>query len=120
DAPTANLKRPDALARDVAAGATAAWDGGGADGRWSNPLNWAGDAVPAAGTAIVIDNAGTVHVDVNTSVGAFRFGTADPSSNPVADQLIIDPGVELVLSDDPTDNRITISLNETVVNNGTL
>ena len=120
DAPTANLKRPDALTRDVTDVPSATWDGGGGDGHWSNPLNWVGDVMPAPGTPLVIENAGTVHVDVNTTVGAFRFGTPDLSVNPVADQLIIDPGVELVLSDNPADREATISLHETVVNNGTL
>src|SRR5690349_18331137 len=70
--------------------ASITWDGGGGDGLWSNPLNWSGDALPGPGASIVIDDAGIVHVDVDTTVGQFRFGTPDPSANPVADHLFID------------------------------
>src|SRR5690606_15706202 len=36
----------------------ARWDGGGADDRWLNPLNWEGDVLPLANSNVIIDEPG--------------------------------------------------------------
>lgn len=38
---------------------SATWDAGGANTNWSTAANWVGDAVPAAGTDVVINSSGT-------------------------------------------------------------
>jgi hypothetical protein len=51
------------------------WDGGGDGVSWNDPLNWAGDALPAAGDAVVVTGsfAGTtiVHAGGTTSIASF-------------------------------------------------
>jgi hypothetical protein len=37
-------------------GAIKTWDNGAGDGLWASPLNWAGDAVPAAADDVILDN----------------------------------------------------------------
>ena len=40
----------------TAASSQTLWDGGGGDSLWSNPLNWAPDGVPTAGSEVVLDH----------------------------------------------------------------
>ena len=35
--------------------AIVAWDGGGNDFNWNNPLNWSGDVLPGSGNDVIID-----------------------------------------------------------------
>ena len=42
--------------------ATVTWDGGGGDGAWHNPLNWAGDVLPGAGDDVVLDRPGNLTI----------------------------------------------------------
>ncbi|MBA3683861.1 MAG: autotransporter-associated beta strand repeat-containing protein [Planctomycetes bacterium] len=77
-----------ALALLCAAPAHAAnvrWDGGGADGQWSNPLNWKNDAVPGSGDSVAFPaNYVTAPLAVNLSapvtVGALTLATSSPVS----------------------------------------
>ena len=56
--------------------ATIKWDGGGDGTKWSDPLNWEGDAVPGNGASVVILEAGTVLFDSSaTDVSLDCFGS---------------------------------------------
>jgi hypothetical protein len=48
---------------------TVTWDGGGGDTNWNTAANWDSGTVPAANDTVIIDNAGTVNVDVNLASG---------------------------------------------------
>jgi len=56
--------------------ATIKWDGGGDGTKWSDPLNWEGDAVPGDGASAVILKTGTVLFDSSaTDVSLDCFGS---------------------------------------------
>lgn len=62
-----------------AAGATATWDGGGADNNATTAANWSGDTLPTAGDNIVFDATSTKAVTWNISA-ATTFATFTMSS----------------------------------------
>lgn len=51
-----------------AIGADRAWDGGGANGFWGNPVNWAGNVAPVGGDSLFFT--GTVRVNNTNDFGA--------------------------------------------------
>src|SRR5205085_5588729 len=54
--------------------AVAAWDGGGADDRWTTAANWAGDVAPAPGDDLVFPSGAARLANVNDFPAVTTFG----------------------------------------------
>ena len=73
------------LATPLAQAASQTWDGGsGANGNWSTPLNWVGDAAAPGATS------GTTNIDVAT----FNTAIANTWGNAVGNPIMIDSATQ--------------------------
>jgi hypothetical protein len=100
----------------TARAAVITWDGEGADGLWSNAVNWSSNALPAVGDDVVLDNSivlmnysitmpsGNIGVTIRSLLinpqGSFTITLVLPSTNTADPGLLISgPGDALVLND---------------------
>ena len=68
------------------------WDGGGANGNWSDPLNWESDTLPTAGADLIF--AGSQNISTNSNLGlSFKSITFADSGFSIAGSLTVTDGI---------------------------